>query len=437
MSKIPCLLVLSSCSLISPAVFAKDNPLVRLFNNAEYELNSAVTGYFNKVASSQADNHTMAFNSRLTAKSKVSVSDTMSFGMELYANYSTQKQEYYGAFSSPDNTLRQAPIIDFNSAWLRYANDNVELSAGKDCVQTGLSEIYSPVDIFGRFNLVNPSQMYRLGVWQAGLKYFINDDTLSFKILPVTQRNSIPSQYSRWLGNTNAPEFSALANTYQIEEQNLSVNIENMGYLLNYKGSRAGYDFFGLLYHGASIYPTLNYSNNPTQLIKNESLATAISGGVMKVIEEWKFYGEAIYQRPDNNQDDSFIRYSIGVSYSDSQLANALGFNQINTTLQWSGDETVETSTLLNLALSSKQARPFSNTVLAKIEIEQNNEWGYFFSAIQNVAGDATFIAGAQYKPSDNLSLRLESGFFDGSENSIFGRWQDNDFLRLRTIYKF
>jgi hypothetical protein len=42
-----------------------------------------------------------------------------------------------------------------------------------------------------------------------------------------------------------------------------------------------------------------------------------------------------------------------------------------------------------------------------------------------------------QYKPTDNLSLRMESDIFAGNKNTLFGRWRENDFLRFRVVYKF
>ncbi|NOQ35057.1 MAG: hypothetical protein GQ569_04090, partial [Methylococcaceae bacterium] len=68
---------------------------------------------------------------------------------------------------------------------------------------------------------------------------------------------------------------------------------------------------------------------------------------------------------------------------------------------------------------------------------EHNHKWGYFFSASHNIEGDFGLFGGAEYKPNDNLTFRLEGAFFDGADNTHFGRWEDNDYLRLRTIYKF
>ncbi|MDQ7090966.1 MAG: hypothetical protein Q9M50_10040 [Methylococcales bacterium] len=288
------------------------------------------------------DSDEVAFLGRFTVKSQSYLTDNLSAGFSLYTAYSTQKNQYYGTFTHPDHRTRQPRLIDFNTAWLRYEADNFAVMVGKDYIEMGLSEMYSPVDRFGLYNAANPTQTYKMGVWQAGIDFFMGDDTLTFKVIPVNDKLALPSTDSRWLGNTSDPQFTALATTYEIQEKFYPIRLENMGYLLQYKGTRAGYDFFGLIHHGPSIYPTLQHGLSPNQRNKVNPLATSVAAGVLKVIEEWGLYSEVIYQYSDNNRDEDFIRYAIGVSYNESVLANFLGFNQINTTLQWSGDESVD-----------------------------------------------------------------------------------------------
>lgn len=418
-------------------VHADDNPLMQFVENAEFELDLTGTGYFKSPSASTADRDDAAFLGRFTIKSQGYLADSIAAGFSLYGAYSTQKHQYYGHFTNPGHRSRQPRFVDFNTAWLRYEADDFEIILGKDYIETGLSELYSPADRFGLYNLANPSQTYKIGVWQAGIDYFVGDDTLTFKVIPVHEKSLIPSENSRWLGNTDDPEFTALAAAYDIQESFRPVRIENIGYLLQYKGSRAGYDFFALAHHGPSIYPTLQQGAAVNQRNKVDPLAMSVAAGVLKVIDEWKFFGEVIYQHSYGDRDEDFIRYAAGVSYNDNVLANFLGLSQINVSVQWSGDETVDAADPNRVDTRSREARPFRNTVFGKIEIEHNHEWGYYFSAIHNIEADFGLFGGAEYKPNDNLTFRLEGAFFDGPDDTHFGRWEDNDYLRLRTIYKF
>lgn len=56
---------------------------------------------------------------------------------------------------------------------------------------------------------------------------------------------------------------------------------------------------------------------------------------------------------------------------------------------------------------------------------------------VRNAETDYSLSAGIKYKPNDNLFFNLEGVSFNGPEDTQFGRWGNNDFLRLRTIYKF
>jgi len=420
-----------------PIVTAAESNWLALFQQSEYTLETTITGYFNKPSSPNADSDDIAGLGKFSMQSNIALSDTISTGFNLYALFSSQKQAYSGVFRNPGHNAVEPRIVDFNQAWLRYEADNFEILLGKDYLELGLASLYSPVDRFGLYNLANPTQAEKIGVWQASIYYFFNDDIFSVKVMPVYERNLLPSAYSRWLGNTQDPEFTALADQYEIQDYYRPVRFENVGYLISYKGMRAGYDFFANLHHGASIYPTLQLGNLENQRIKIDPLATSIAVGVLKVIDAWQFYTEAIYQHSDQHTDENFVRYAWGLGYQDIALANELGLNHINATLQWSGDETVTAADYTKVDTSSRAARPFRNTVLMQLELEQSHQWAYVVSTTHNIADDFALMAGIQYKPNDNLRFRLEAAYFNGTETSHFGRWQENDYLRCKVQYKF
>jgi len=429
--------IASFAMLYSFTAVANNNPALKLIKNTEYTLDTSVMGFFQKPTAQSLDADDASIVGRFTLKSDVWLNDYFSTGFDLYAAYSSQKGEYAGVFRNPGHQSTQARIVDFNTAWLRYESEYFALILGKQYIEMGLSDLYSPVDRFGLHNFSNPSQPYKIGVWQVSIDYFINDDTLSFKLLPVYERSLFPSQHSRWLGNTEDPQFFNLTSQYQISDYYYPVRIENMGYLLQYKGYRAGYDFFAALHHGPSIYPTLRNGLLANELTKQDPLATSISVGILKVINQWTVSAEVIYQLNDNNSDQDFIRYSVGVSYNESNWSHKLGLNQIKTSLQWSGDEVVDSKLSDAINTSSNDARPFQKTLFFKIEVEQSEKWSYLISIAHSINTDLGLFTGIEYKRNNNLSFRLESGFFSGHSDSFFGRWKDNNYLRLRTLYTF
>ncbi|AEG02744.1 hypothetical protein [Methylomonas methanica] len=435
----PVFLTLAALVTASSQVCAEQaqGVLADFYDNAEYELDMSVTGYFDAPASRQVDQDDAAYLGRFTLKSQASLLDNIRMGFDAYATYSTQDDEYRGIVRFPGQRTRQPRYADFNTLWLRYDADDYELLMGKDYIENGFAELYSPVDRFGLTNVSNPTLPYKMGVWQAGIDYFIGDDTLSFKWVPVHEKILLPTDNSRWFGLSDDPQFTFLAQNTALEEKYYPVRVENMGYLLKYKGTRAGYDFYGLAHHGPSLYPSLLNTADPNLFIKQEPLAFSTAAGVLKVIDQWKLYAEAIYQQTYDGKDADFIRYSAGLSYQFDALAEAIGFAETKLSVQWSGDETLASADANKVGYSSRKARLFRNTVLVKTEFKQNDEWSYYALGVRNAETDYSLSAGIKYKPNDNLFFNLEGVSFNGPEDTQFGRWGNNDFLRLRTIYKF
>jgi len=432
-------LIFISLSINAPYLVAEDvkHPVIKWFNEIEYELDLSVTGYFHKPTAPQVDQDVANFLGRFSMQSTTWLNDQWSVGFNLYTAYSTQENEYSGAFRGLNHAISQPRYVDFDTAWIRYEADDFSLLLGKEYIETGLAELYSPIDRFGLFNISNPGQAYSMGVWHLSMDYFIEDDTLSFKIMPIYDKSLFPNEQSRWVGSTNDPEFTQLIQAYDIEDDYRGIELSNISYLLEYKGSRAGYDFLASVHYGVALYPTLQLGSLVNQRRKVEPLATSFAVSVLKVIDQWTVYGEAIYQHSNNHQDENFIRYALGASYVNYDLANFLHLNQIKTTVQWSGDETIDAADSRIVDTSSQYARPFRNTVLTRIEFEHNAKWRSVFSSVYNIQSDYVLFAGIQYDPTDNLSLHLEAAFFEGFSETDFGRWQDNDYLKFRTIYKF
>ncbi|NOQ63211.1 MAG: hypothetical protein GQ582_01710 [Methyloprofundus sp.] len=427
-------LLVSSTQLIANE---EAHPVIKWFSEAEYELDLSVIGYFHKPTSAEANQDVAAFLGRFSMQSTTWFNDQWALGFKLYTSYSSQSDGYTGTFGSFSHPNNKSSYVDFETLWVRYEHDDFSLLLGKEYIETGLAELYSPLDRFALVNFFNPSQPYDMGVWQAAIDYFIEDDTLSFKVLPIYNQALFPGASSRWIGDTNDPQFTQIAQTYTIEDDYREIKFSHVSYLLQYKGSRAGYDFSALVHYGVALYPTLQFGELPNQRRKIEPLATSVAFSVLKVIDQWTLYGEAIYQHSNDHQDDNFIRYALGASYVEYSLANFLNLDQIKTTVQWSGDETVDQADSRIVDASSRYARPFRGSVLTRIEFEHNSKWRSLLSSAYNLESDYALLAAVEYRPTDNLSLNLEAAFFDGDSDTFFGRWKDNDYLKFRAIYKF
>ena len=80
-------------------------------------------------------------------------------------------------------------------------------------------------------------------------------------------------------------------------------------------------DFFGFAHHGPSSYSALSSTTRNAldpnslvlELVNPISFSTGV--GLSRVVDEWKFTGEMVYQRTYNGRDEDFIRYGQSKLY--------------------------------------------------------------------------------------------------------------------------
>jgi len=414
--------------------------------NAEYTLEGSGTHFNQKPASSESNQSNVHLQLRQKIKSQANINDNWGLDFDLHLTLTSQHHDYAGAFRSPGSEERHGESLDFNTLFLTYTTDTYDMVIGKEIIETGIAQSNAPTNRFGLVNGINPMHPEKLGIWQIGLNYFIDDDTLSFKATPFHERSMTPQKRSRWLGTSGDADFQSITlpagapslSNSTIEEKYYNESPEHWGYLLQYKGVREGYDFFGLIHHGPSIYPVLKRIGNTNNYEKIDPQAWSIGGGISKVSDEWTYYAEGIVQVTDSDKDEDFLRYTLGFSYRDTEYANSIGIQEIKPIVEYSGDSTISKQSANNYIVSSAEARPFQDTLNLRVEILWSDKWSYVIGGIFNLdEEDRSFGVGAQYKPNDNTKIRFGLTTFSGDDDTHFGRWKENDNIEAAFEYKF
>jgi len=428
---------------------------------------------------------------RQKIQSEAAITDNAWLKFDMHANITSQPGDYSGAFRSPGSEDRNGETLDFNELYVAYEAENFDFTIGKNIIETGFSK-YSPTNRFGLFDAINPVNQANpidpdsIGTWLASIEYPVGDDTLSFTVTPFDERSLLPPSESRWRGTSGDPNFRALQLPYlacspgllaqlglppcpaginflrpyipgiintlfgtaiagtipvpaAVEEKYHSGSPKNWGYLLQYEGVGDGFDYYGLIHHGPSIYPIwkLNLTNR-LEFQKINPLAWSFGGGISVVRDEWNYYAEAIYQHSQGDKDDDFLRYTLGFSYRDTEYANSIGLEEIKPVIELHGDKTVDHQDADLYVLSSSRARPLNNSISARIEIQRNSKVSYSLGSIYNIDDDDySVVAGYEKRVSDNYKYRLIAVVLDGVRNTHFGRWKNNDHLRLDIEYRF
>ena len=414
--------------------------LEELRDNARFSVDAALDYHYDDFPEgSGKDDTDYEGTIRLGMTSDAYIGDTTFLRMELTAWLTTIEDSVRGAFNEPGSADPEAKALDIRILAAAEETDWGEIVIGKDLITYGMNELARPTDVFGGTVSFHPGLAEENGVWQLGAHYFLDDDTLSYRLLPFHERDPGPVGKNRWAGAGGDPTFFDLPDELDgitISERYRDGRPSNWGHLVVLEGSRTGYDFFVLGHRGPSPYPVIKSTVGEANL--EFPISTSVGGGLSLVEDAWQFTGEAIHHLPDDRQDDAFLHYAFGMSYRETTFANSLGLNEIKPIIEYAGEWLSWDEDEADVVASSKNARPGRNTLLGKIEVQVDDTWSFAVAGTRNMTTEDYGVAvGAQYSPSDNLTFEAGWSQYDGDSNTEFGRWRENDSLSLVTKYRF
>ena len=391
------------------------------------------------------DDSKSAFLGRLKVESSAVLNDRWSFNASLLLQGSTYEDDLRGVFARPGTNERKGRILELKEAYLTFEEDEYDISLGKSLNAVGLSELFSPANRFGLVDAIHPMYLEELGVWKATFNYYVEDDSISYSLMPFHERSPRPDGRSRWLGSSGDSTFFELdpelgidpeGNPQLEDEFRSSTDLESWGHLLQYNAVREGFDYFGLIHYGPTLYSVVKKEGGIDK--KYNPLAVTLAAGLAKTVEEWKLYTEAAYQNTLKSEDEDFVKYVLGVSYRETEFAEKVGLEEISPIIEYAGEIVTNPQLADNFTVNSKKSRPGRNTLFLRIDFRRNDKWTGVFAVAHNIPTRDNFLTGLiQYSYSDNLKFNLERRMFSGRDDTQFGRWEANDYIGLNTEYKF
>ena len=391
------------------------------------------------------DDSKSAFLGRLKVESSAVLNDRWSFNASLLLQGSTYEDDLRGVFARPGTNERKGRILELKEAYLTFEEDEYDISLGKSLNAVGLSELFSPANRFGLVDAIHPMYLEELGVWKATFNYYVEDDSISYSLMPFHERSPRPDGRSRWLGSSGDSTFFELdpelgidpeGNPQLEDEFRSSTDLESWGHLLQYNAVREGFDYFGLVHYGPTLYSVVKKEGGIDK--KYNPLAVTLAAGLAKTVEEWKLYTEAAYQNTLKSEDEDFVKYVLGVSYRETEFAEKVGLEEISPIIEYAGEIVTNPQLADNFTVNSKKSRPGRNTLFLRVDFRRNDKWTGVFAVAHNIPTRDNFLTGLiQYSYSDNLKFNLERRMFSGRDDTQFGRWEANDYIGLNTEYKF
>jgi hypothetical protein len=424
----------------------------QVLKNATYQSEAVVTGF--REAPDDPEHKGIEDDlvegwSHLSMDSNSFIGDYWSFGLGLDAIASTYHDGEQGMFTAPGQGDGQGRYVDLNRLTLSYLGDNAEILIGKDTIPMGVAEIYSPADLYGSSNLINPQQNVDFGVWQARTDIYVGSDRLTAIVMPLIESGPSASELSRWYaGGSSGSNFAALnlpalPGGMTAEAEDVGYNNDdpgNWGYLVEYKGTATGFDYFGSAYTGPSPYPVLK--NPPSGQINPFRIeypkVNIASLGATFTEGSWKFYGEGIGYWSPHGKDDDVARMMLGAKYRETTFANSIGLNEITPVVEFDKEWRLEEQSHPDYSTSSADARPNPENIIAALTVTINDEWkvgGAYNRSIRD--RDSLTRLFVRYDPTDNLWMSVTAMGFHGSDGTVFGRFRRNDNVALKVHYSF
>lgn len=429
---------------------AEQNPLIELVANAAYtvEAYGAVFRQSYPGATRKIDDTAAEAWSRFTAESKTGLGRDLTFDVKAFGVLSTQEDERRGVVSEPGHRSARPRTIDFIEAKIRFTGEGYDALAGKMLHSVGVASLFSPTNRFNNADASHPMHPIEMGVWSTRAEVFVGDDTLTMAVIPWQDKAGEPPRSSRWLGTTGNYDFTSIDRsalgidagaTIETRDDFRATAPRNYGYLANYKGSRPGFDFFGLAHNGPSIYPVLRRNGaTGTRFVKELPSAFTLGGGLSATSGAWSYYGEAIAQSTYDDRDQDFLKYVLGVSYRESAFAESIGLEEIVPIVEYAGEGTFGQQDSSRYTADSRSSRPGRDTILLRLSMRQSDKLSYAVGGARNLeTRDYIWTAGAEYKFSDNLKMRGDLRMFSGNPETHYGRWSRNDHVEIGIVYKF
>lgn len=365
-----------------------------------------------------------------------------------WIEHGTQENTYAGVNDTFQDSDRRRRHLEINELFLTLNQPDYNVTLGKKIFSNGLSTLYSPVDRLKPKDGNDPLDQKDLGIWQARVDYFVKDSfTVTAAVLPVFQTSKQPSPASRWMGSKRAGDsqdfdFFGDTSSNEVIEDRAQVNLNNTGYFARGKGTYHGWDLFASFYHGPNPFFVLREENQGgrTVRIKETVKVANYAAGFSTTYKKWEFHGEALYNYSYDGKDDNYLAYLGGFTYTVDDLAKKMRLEQIDLTLEYGGEFITNNQNAPGYTKSSRKTRLGKNDLYARANFKYSEDFSFEYVSNFELEEDESGRyqrLGTKYRVRDGLIWKVAVEFFNGSDNSYYGRWYRNDRVLTELEYSF
>lgn len=362
--------------------------------------------------------------------------------LSALSNNAALKAVSYNVYNGLDNTND----LYFQEAFLDYYSKYIDVRFGKQVFAWGKADEINPTDVLNAQKLTNIAEdksIRKLGLYSVKTDLKLFDYVLEAVWLPQFESMQLPSMNSKWAfftipGLTELPEPSYPENEIESTQWafKLSKTISSLDLSISYFD---GWD---------NIYtPQLSF-NPETHLMQLDNLVfhrtKMIGADFASGISTVGIWGEGAYFITEDSEGENpmiknpYIQCVLGIDHTFdwSVKANVQYFQEFITKVDNDAEDDAEeaiTSKLgigipLQQSLTTRIQKSFGSGDVHKVEI----------LGIYDIKDEGfMFQPKLILSPIDAVSFELGSILYSGEEESIFGRFDNNDEMYIKCAYSF
>ncbi|MBN2254340.1 MAG: hypothetical protein JW736_01390 [Deltaproteobacteria bacterium] len=353
----------------------------------------------------------------------------------------TQQDTYEGIFRWPQDKDRQRHYLDLNELYLSFFQDSYDITVGKKIFQNGISTLFSPADRYRPADSNDPMDPKDFGIWQTRVDYYIDKFTVTAAILPIYSPEKQPSPHSRWSDTTGDFDiYDKDTSNKEIEEDFPTISINNVSYFGRVKTTLAGWDLFVSAYHGLNPYYVLREENRggTTYTIKENIKVGNYAAGFSTAYKKWEFHGETLFNFSYDRKDDHYFTFVGGFTYTMDTWARKIFMEKIDITIEYANEVITKKQSAEGYVESSRKGRLGKNDIFARINFKYNQDLSFqYISDFELDPSGRYNKIQSEYKIRPGLLWTVAAEFFNGKDDSYYGRWARNDRLITALKYSF
>ena len=418
---------------LSNVVSSRAQVLSELRENSQHELKLFTYNFVHQTSDQSLDQRRFHGLTTIETRTGAEVGEQSYINLEFLTYLHSMEDSHKKTLHPLERDNQYTAVIAPRVVNVVYEADDFDFTVGLDFVDFGFAELHNSVSNYGRYNSSHPIHSYDLGVPLINYRRYVDDDTLGYTLMPIDMNSILPQKSNRWKAASDGA-YSSLPNGSSVSDlrmQPLAIEPKNARHLLVYDAVRSGYDFYVFGAIGPSPFAVVRQKGAAYE--KYTPWSWQLGGGVTKIFGPHKGYADVMHQITAHQEDDNFVRSTVGGVLKNSSWVRKLGANELALTAEYAREEkTRAQSGRSDLLFSSRNSRTGLNTLFARVELDFDNDWKIFTSTSHNLKdSDHGEMFGFRYSANDSLEFFGFGSWFDGRDSTSFGAQRANDTYEL------